>query len=670
MKKFRYIIPAALIAILFSAVGMFNSETWIQNPIILSALVLGTAFPIVFSVYSKIVIRALKKKHNNTKLEEIRKYHLEHREKAEETAISSGKKLRLYRVLSDLIAILVFISGVVCAFLAGVLTGYAYYILIAVSTLFICSALTCIRIHKKEIPTTPELILKQEEYPALHKLVNDVAQKTNCKYKVAITFDDGEGVGVFKTGKEVYIRLGVMALCLLTEEELYNVLFHEFYHVSEDMEKIQREDTYFHSFDAREDYFLSKLLFSPYSLLNVKYYLEYMLYKYATSIMVEQKADRSMLAAQSPEIALSALTKFRYYDFFDWEEMGTDVENIAKEEELQNEYLKKRLDRYFEKQNTRKDFWNTLLEKEIIAQNASHPTVKMRAATLGVDKIQTIPSKSSEAFVKDTQKLLAVTDNMIYESRAKEYPQEREERYLTPLNKINEWEANGSKIESHSYADIVDSYMLLGMRSKAEAFCDRVIEILPEVSTMHAKFTKGMLLLHRYDASGLELLYSAIKENHNYLEQGLENMGQFCCMMGLEDELWKYREFASEITQKHVDENSQLSSLERNDNLVSHDLPREILDDVLNYIKSIDESGILRKVYLVKKVINEQFSGTVFVLHFYGGTDRQQEDIYHEIFRYLDSYPCDINFALFDYFSCRNVDFEKIEGSLIYEKGE
>ena len=114
-----------------------------------------------------------------------------------------------------------------------------------------------------------------------------------------------------------------------------------------------------------------------------------------------------------------------------------------------------------------------------------------------------------------------------------------------------------------------------------------------------------------------------------------------------------------------------------NDNLCilasNDELPHNCIynfDDVLNYIKSIDESGVLRKVYLVKKVINEQFSGTVFVLHFYGGTDRQQEDIYHEIFRYLDSYPCDINFALFDYFSCRNVDFEKIEGSLIYEKGE
>ena len=450
MKKFRYIIPAALIAILFSAVGMLNSETWRQNPIILSVLVLGAAFPIAFGVYSKVTIRVLAKKQNSTKLEEVRKYHLEHREKAEETAVSSQKKLRRYRALSDLIAILVFISGVLCAFLAGILTGYGYYILIAVSALFICSALTCIRIHKKETSTTPELILKQEEYPALYKLVNDVAQKTNCKYKIAITFDDGDDIGIFKTRKEIYIHFGVIALCILTEEELFNVLFHEFYHISEDMEKIRREDTYFHSFDSREDYFLSKLLFSPYSLLNVKYYLEYTLYKYATSIMIEQKADRYMLAAHTPEIALSSLVKFRYFSLFDWEEMGTDVENIAKEEELQKGHLKKRLDRYIERQNTHNAFWNTLLEKEIIAQNASHPTVKMRAATLGVDKIQTIPSKSSEAFIKDTQNLLATVDGMIYESRAKDYHKEREERYLTPLNKINEWETNGCKIESHS----------------------------------------------------------------------------------------------------------------------------------------------------------------------------------------------------------------------------
>ncbi|MBQ5834012.1 MAG: hypothetical protein IIW36_04280 [Clostridia bacterium] len=42
----------------------------------------------------------------------------------------------------------------------------------------------------------------------------------------------------------------------------------------------------------------------------------------------------------------------------------------------------------------------------------------------------------------------------------------------------------------------------------------------------------------------------------------------------------------------------------------------------------------------------------------------------HGIFRYLDSYPVEKQFALFDYFEYPDVKIEKIEGSLVYEKNK
>jgi polyphosphate kinase 2 (PPK2 family) len=95
-----------------------------------------------------------------------------------------------------------------------------------------------------------------------------------------------------------------------------------------------------------------------------------------------------------------------------------------------------------------------------------------------------------------------------------------------------------------------------------------------------------------------------------------------------------------------------------------------MLEDILSYMHSLDEKGIINRVFLVKKTVSESFFASVFVVHFYGGTDEERRDIMHGIFRYLDSYPVEKQFALFDYFEYPDVKIEKIEGSLVYEKNK
>ncbi|MBQ7364555.1 MAG: hypothetical protein IJW46_03030, partial [Clostridia bacterium] len=85
------------------------------------------------------------------------------------------------------------------------------------------------------------------------------------------------------------------------------------------------------------------------------------------------------------------------------------------------------------------------------------------------------------------------------------------------------------------------------------------------------------------------------------------------------------------------------------------------------FILSVDEN-IIENIYLVRKTISESFFTSVFILHFYGGTDAQREEILHKVFRYLDSYPVDWQFSLFDYFEYPEIKVEKIEGSLVYSK--
>jgi hypothetical protein len=188
-------------------------------------------------------------------------------------------------------------------------------------------------------------------------------------------------------------------------------------------------------------------------------------------------------------------------------------------------------------------------------------------------------------------------------------------------------------------------------------------------SSQHAYFIKGCALLCRYDESGIELIYHAVQTNHNYLEEGLEMIGTFCCITGREKELLEYRERAQVLAQKDIDEYSETCVLSKNDNLVHDDMPSEMLEEFLSYIRSVD-GGIIRSVYLVRKVVNDNFFTSAFVLQFDGGSDEVRDDVRHKIFRYLDTYPVEWHFSLFEYSECYNIKFDKIEGSLVYSRAQ
>jgi hypothetical protein len=149
----------------------------------------------------------------------------------------------------------------------------------------------------------------------------------------------------------------------------------------------------------------------------------------------------------------------------------------------------------------------------------------------------------------------------------------------------------------------------------------------------------------------------------------MDTIGSFLCRMGREEELQAYRERACRLAQKQKDEYSELDTLSPGDDLGPEQLPEGVLEDILAYIRSVD-SDIIERIYLVRKTISAEFFASVFVIHFYGGTEAMREEIMHKVFRYLDSYPVEWQFSLFDYFACRQVRFDKIEGSLVYEKNK
>ena len=113
------------------------------------------------------------------------------------------------------------------------------------------------------------------------------------------------------------------------------------------------------------------------------------------------------------------------------------------------------------------------------------------------------------------------------------------------------------------------------------------------------------------------------------------------------------------------DHKSELARLSSHETLFS-ELPDGMLDNILSYIKSIDE-GLIEKVYLVKKIITDDFSTSVVIIRFAPETDEEKRaEIYKKIFVYLDT-SSNHQFSLFDYAGVSSVKFEKIAGSCVFD---
>lgn len=394
-----------------------------------------------------------------------------------------------------------------------------------------------------------------------------------------------------------------------------------------------------------------------------------MLFDYASSVIEETKADSAMAKYGDAEAAVSALLKLHFSDMYEWTSGNYDLPSIYTSETLERGFVADEIGRMRTAIKENADEWRHYAENEILSRSATHPTCKMRAESLGVTELKTIDRDSSEGYKKEAVAAIEYCEDYIRNCEKESYDADRRENYLEPIERINKWTESGKKLAAESYADIVTDLRTLGRRSEAIEVCERVIKELPHESALYAYFMIGCARLSAFDESGIDYIYTAVDDNMNFFDEGMEMIGKFCCITGRQKELDEYRHRVVELAQKDKDEYSKTSEISNKDKLVSEHLPDGMLENILGFITS-QEGDIVDKVYLVRKIISPTFFTSAFIVHFRGGTDKERDAVLHNIFRYLDSYPVDWQFSLFNREDHPNLKLVKIEGSLVYEKNE
>ena len=675
MKNLTRQIISFLSAVCFLGLGVAVDALELCNKTAcFIALIAIAVLPIFSLLLQRLLSKSYARRFRGQTVEERQRFLVSHRSEAEKTAAEKLSLLRRLRMLTRGYTALLWLLAASVAFLGGFF-GESTFVL---SATILYAYFLFYAVYSRKFAESPIVfdndahILNKTDAPQILAILDRAAKAVGCEKPVVPVLSPQCDASVAQDKDKICILIGLRLLYILSEEELYCVFLHELAHVSPEHRALHAMATYHIGMmnQGENQKGIYRIAPSFFLFFDMVYSMQYMLYQYAASLSVESGADLNMVKYGSAEAAASVLRKTRYDDYYTWEREGKSEFSIFEGKFPISDWLRREVQDFCAAVTERRRVWDDMIDKEILANNATHPTLGMRLRAIGAEDYGYVACAHSPEYRAEIDRAGKALESRILEEIAPEYDSARKVRYLDPLARVTDWKNAGMPLAPETYADLISDLQAIGKGDEAEALCDRAIAELDELSSVHAHFVKGCTLLHRYDPAGLPHLYHAVEKNKNYLEEGLSCMGSFCCMTGREEDLQAYRAFAARMAQTAEDEDEQAGFLSKKDRLSKENLPDGMLEEILSYIRSVDEAGLIMNVYLVRKTISETFFTSAFIIHFYGGTDEARNEIMHKIVRYLDSHPSDWHFSLFDYFEFPEVKVEKIPGSLVYSKSQ
>lgn len=607
-------------------------------------------------------VQCLRRRFQQMDAKQTSEFILSHREQAAQTAAEKLRLLCSIRRATNAYAVVLLLLGLVLGVCFGCTGSKVSYAVSALLILVSAQQLP-IRAAKAELADLQNL-LPEQEYPQLYAVANQAAKETGWTGAVELQVRSDNTASISLLKRTAVVSLGAPVLRMLTQEELHALLLHEFSHVSPD-NKAEIQATNYWNFlrRGRSSVIFSLLSGAFYAWSDEAYEMNFELYQYAASISTEQAADRAM--AKLPEAAAASLLKLKYFDLYLWEAEAKDGKPAY--ESVQEDVIREQLADFQKVLPARRADWNELTKREIEARNATHPTIWSRIQALGLKELPEVAFPAEGEYGAECEKAIVYMDVQLAAFGRMCFEEDHRAQYLEPKKDVENWEAAGCPVVAEEYADVVNALHLLGRSSDAIALCNRAIGELQPIAAAYAYFVRGAWRLRRYDAGGLQDLYTAIELNNNSIDSALDVIGTFCTLTGMQQELETYREKALELAQQQRDEFSETGRLTRKDKLSTEHLPEGMLEDVLSHIQAVSQDSIDR-IYLVHKTITDTFFTSAFVIRFRPQTSEEvQRDVLHQIFCYLDTCS-DWQFSLFEYQEIPKGLVERVPDSCVYQR--
>ncbi len=518
-----------------------------------------------------------------------------------------------------------------------------------------------LKVNEKE----QENYLAENDYPLIYDTARRAAKTVGCDGKIIIFVEHDFNAGIMSISDGYSIKLGTYVLDVMSREELYNILLHEFGHMVKKNDDINEVMNYAAQAETSE---ISKFFELPYIYLNAKFIFHYMSYQYVCSLMNEDAADAVMREHGDPKTAASMLIKLKFFELYDWE-LGTyDEINIFESETLIEDVVRRTIKMFRDRMELRHEEWMRLIDSEIISRTASHSTIKMRIDSLGVKDLKIITKNDTDEYLAEVEKVILMIESAVRKNLEPNYSLIRRQNYLNSKVLLDNWKNEGKPIKMLNYQGILLALHSSGKIDEFINLCCQIIEKITEPGNYFAHHMYGIYLLRCYDVKGIDHLYKSVELNHNSWGEAMEHIGRYACVTGNQDQLDKYRELMPDMMKEHKDVYGRMNSITTKDTLLPEVLPDGMLEAFLRYVQDLDKGrNVIDEIYIVRKIISyENFVSCVIVQPRRESSPVVFADVMESIYQFLDK-SSDWKFSLFEMRSVPKILHPKIKKNRVYK---
>lgn len=455
-------------------------------------------------------------------------------------------------------------------------------------------------------PTEPpalRVVLDKAEYPQFYAVAKSAAAAAGCGDFDIVLYDMTDGISVTGCGKTIYINLDYAEAAVLTRDELFNVMLHEFAHVVYDF---KRGRMFRHAIsrtsggECTANPFVKLSMYLFFSYPGDKIRLDILMFDTVSSRSFEQRADDMIIKAGDKQTYADACAKidgFFQYSSANCREIAYD---FYEPEQPVKGFASRVVEMYYTYREKYADVWKERMLRELPANVATHPTSRMRLDALGVTEFDAARVETDPAYTAEIEKLLKSRDDMIYKRMTEEegyYEKFRKGAYVmrkAVMDKYLAAEADGEPSEPR---------MLQAVRAFIGIDDDKALEIVEKALALNAEapradFLKGVILFDRYDPECVACFKRAAKYP-KLAEEAYDRIGRFALKSGDEALLAEYRADVCDIVQT-ADDMIEKGSISNDTKLLPHDLDES---EVRELVESLTErcEGI-SKIYIAKYV--------------------------------------------------------------------
>ncbi len=507
-----------------------------------------------------------------------------------------------------------------------------------------------------------EELVPESAMPATHTLARRAAESAGIKGSVRLQIIYDQDVSISCIRGTYVVFIGTRFFSVATEKEMYAAILRQFaYFADPTVERRLTRHYHLSNMGSAKPRVWTWAFDLFYSLADAHMEWYAPLYNMAIARKIAQTAARFMERDGCARADASAAIKQEMWEYFDFEWFIHLPESPYASTKEPVTYEATICDAFRRAMGERYPVWLALSLQKLRQEGFLGLTATEHRTLMGLSDAD-LPREPvfSDPTTSFGQEELIIRQ----EPTPERYAAARQTYYLEPLATIREWEASGADRPAYEMSPVLDAYRILHRYNELEALCDRVLA--EEADYAHALYLKGECLLQRYEDEGIDCIYRAIDINKNYMREGFEAVSRYCRLMGLREEMNTFRRRSRTIAEAHAAEHEDAGTLRATDRLVKETELDDRLPEMLNYMVTVAD-GCIDHIYLVRKVISEDFFSSVFVVDFTPGADPHDIDrAYTAIFHYLDA--ADWQYSLFIYNRETEQAVRRVPGSLVWER--